>query len=107
NLDKLLHPDEAKAQILSRVRRLGNESVSLRNAFGRVLAHDVVAAENLPPFPASTMDGYAVIADDPSPWREIVGHQTAGYVQNLEIHIGTAAWITTGSPVPEGADAVV
>ena len=53
------------------------------------------------------MDGYAVIADDPSPWREIVGHQTAGYVGDVELHLGTAAWITTGAPVPAGADAVV
>ena len=53
------------------------------------------------------MDGYAVVADDPSPWREIVGRQSAGYVADLEVGIGTAAWITTGAPVPSGATAVV
>lgn len=53
------------------------------------------------------MDGYAVIADDPSPWREIVGRQTAGSVKNFEVVLGTAAWITTGAPVPRGATAVV
>ena len=53
------------------------------------------------------MDGYAVVADDPSPWREIVGRQSAGYIGDLEVSIGTAAWITTGAPVPSGATAVV
>jgi molybdenum cofactor synthesis domain-containing protein len=53
------------------------------------------------------MDGYAVIADDPSPWREIIGRQTAGHVEDLEVSLGTAAWITTGAPVPPGANAVV
>ncbi|MDF3015027.1 MAG: molybdenum cofactor synthesis domain protein [Thermomicrobiales bacterium] len=53
------------------------------------------------------MDGYAVVADDPSPWREIVGRQSAGYIGDLEVGIGTAAWITTGAPVPLGATAVV
>src|SRR3954463_7196948 len=99
----MLHPDEARNTILSKTHRLSAESVHLGDAFGRVLAADVVSSENLPPFPASTMDGFAVIADDPSPWREVVGHQTAGYVEDLELHLGTAAWITTGAPVPMGA----
>jgi molybdenum cofactor synthesis domain-containing protein len=107
NLDRMLLPDEARRTILSKVSRLNTEYVRLGDVYGRVLADDVVASENFPPFPASTMDGYAVIADDPSPWREIVGHQTAGYVEELELHLGTAAWITTGAPVPGGADAVV
>lgn len=107
HLERMLHPDEARTAILSRAHRLSDESVRLGDAFGRVLSEDVVAAENFPPFPASTMDGYAIIADDPSPWREVVGHQTAGYVEALELHLGTAAWITTGAPVPAGADAVV
>jgi molybdenum cofactor synthesis domain-containing protein len=72
-----------------------------------VLASDLVASEDHPPFPAATMDGYAVVADDPSPWREIIGRQSAGYVADLEVSLGTAAWITTGSPVPSGATAVV
>ncbi len=103
----MLHPDEARATILAKVHRLGTESVPLGDAYGRVLADVIVAAEDFPPFPASTMDGYAVIAEDPSPWREIVGHQTAGYIGDVELHLGTAAWITTGAPVPAGADAVV
>jgi molybdenum cofactor synthesis domain-containing protein len=105
--DRLLHPDEARAKVMSRVRRLAREETPLRDAAWRFLASDVVAADDHPPFPAATMDGYAIIAEDPSPWREIVGRQTAGHVADLEINLGTAAWITTGAPVPGGATAVV
>jgi gephyrin len=103
----MIHPDEARATIFRYLWRLPAESVSLRDASWRVLSGDLVATEDQPPFPAATMDGYAVVADDPSPWREIVGRQSAGYVADLEVSIGTAAWITTGAPVPSGATAVV
>src|SRR5918998_3108365 len=105
--DRMVHPDEARATIFQYLPRLPAEQISLREAPWRVLAGDLVAAEDQPPFPAATMDGYAVIADDPSPWREIVGRQSAGYVADLEVSLGTAAWITTGAPVPSGATAVV
>jgi molybdenum cofactor synthesis domain-containing protein len=107
DLERMIHPDEARATIFRYLRRLPAESVSLRDASWRVLAGDLVATEDQPPFPAATMDGYAVVADDPSPWREIVGRQSAGYIADLEVGIGTAAWITTGAPVPSGATAVV
>ena len=105
--ERLLHPDEAREKIFARLWRLPMEEVALGDAPWRVLASDVVASEDHPPFPAATMDGYAVIADDPSPWREVVGRQTAGSVEEIEVNLGTAAWITTGSPVPPGATAVV
>jgi gephyrin len=105
--DRMIHPDEARATIFQYLWREPAESVSLGDASWRVLAGDLVAAEDQPPFPAATMDGYAVVADDPSPWREIIGRQSAGYVADLEVNIGTAAWITTGAPVPFGATAVV
>jgi molybdenum cofactor synthesis domain-containing protein len=53
------------------------------------------------------MDGFAVLAEDHSPWREILGDQMAGRVQDLEVTPGTAVRITTGAPLPKGADAVV
>jgi gephyrin len=105
--DRMIHPDEARTTIFRYLRRLPAEEVSLGAAPWRVLSDDLVAAEDQPPFPAATMDGYAVVADDPSPWREIVGRQSAGYVADLEVSLGTAAWITTGAPVPSGATAVV
>lgn len=102
-----MHPDEARAIIFANLKRTPIEPVTLTEAAGRVLGEDLVATEDHPPFAASTMDGYAVVAEDPSPWREIVGHQTAGHVAQIEVHIGTAAWVTTGAPLPPGADAVV
>jgi molybdenum cofactor synthesis domain-containing protein len=104
---RMIHPDEARATIFRYLWRLPAEPVSLRDASWRVLAGDLIATEDQPPFPAATMDGYAVVADDPSPWREIIGRQSAGYIADLEVAIGTAAWITTGAPVPSGATAVV
>ncbi len=103
----MLHPDEAREIIFRYVRRLGIEEAPLVDAAWRILGEDLIAHENHPPFAASTMDGYAVVADDPSPWREIVGRQTAGTVEEIEVDIGTAAWITTGAPLPPGATAVV
>jgi molybdenum cofactor synthesis domain-containing protein len=105
--ERMIHPDEARATIFRYLWRLPAERISLREASWRVLAGDLVAAEDQPPFPAATMDGYAVVADDPSPWREIIGRQSAGYVAALDVSLGTAAWITTGAPVPPGATAVV
>ena len=77
------------------------------DAAWRVLAEDVRATEDHPPFPAATMDGFAVVAADVSPWREVLGVQTAGHPIAVEVTPGTAVRITTGAPVPRGADAVV
>jgi molybdenum cofactor synthesis domain-containing protein len=107
DLDRMLHPTEARAAILQRVKPLSAEQTPLRDASWRILARDLIATEDHPPFPAATMDGYAVVAEDPSPWREIVGRQTAGSVEAIEVGLGTAAWITTGAPVPPGATAVI
>jgi gephyrin len=105
--ERMIHPDEARATIFRHLLGLPAERISLSEAPWRVLSGDLVATEDQPPFPAATMDGYAVVADDPSPWREIIGRQSAGYVADIEVSLGTAAWITTGAPVPTGATAVV
>ncbi|HEV2108700.1 MAG TPA: gephyrin-like molybdotransferase Glp [Thermomicrobiales bacterium] len=107
DLDRLRSPDEARATILARVPTLGIERVALHQAPWRVLAEDLIAPEDHPPFPAATMDGFAIIADDGSPWREIVGDQMAGNVIEQQVTPGTAIRITTGAPVPTGADAVI
>jgi molybdenum cofactor synthesis domain-containing protein len=72
-----------------------------------VLAEPLVSDQDLPEFPAATMDGFAVVADDVSPWREILGDQYAGTMEQIEVTPGTAARIMTGAPVPRGATAVV
>jgi len=107
DLDRLRQPDEAKAIVLAHARPLSPESVPLAEASWRVLADEVIATEDHPPFPAATMDGYAVVAADSSPWREVVGVQTAGSMIETEVTDGYAVRITTGAPLPRGADAVV
>lgn len=106
-LDRLLPPDEALEIVLAHTRRLPVEHVSLAEAAGRVLAEPLIAGYDLPAFPAATMDGFAVIADDVSPWREVIGEQFAGTIEPLEVTPGTAVRIMTGAPLPPGADAVV
>jgi len=107
DLDRLLHPDEARAIVLEHAKPLPIELVPLGDGGWRILAEDVISNEDHPPFPASTMDGYAVVAEDGSPWREVIGNQTAGFVLDVEVTHGTAVKITTGAPVPRGATAVV
>jgi molybdopterin molybdotransferase len=110
----MLSVAEAQQAILSNIRRLEPETVSLLEALGRVLAEDVIAATSLPAFDNSAMDGYAVRADDllgASPDRPvrlpIVADVPAGHPTAVEIAAGTAARITTGAMLPRGADAVV
>lgn len=106
-LDRLLDPAEATAMIRARTTVLPTEHAGLMDLAGRVLMADVVSDEDQPPFPAATMDGYAVIAADTAPLRRIVGDQFAGTIGAFHVEQGTAAYITTGAPVPPGADAVV
>ena len=88
---------------------LGSEKVELPNALGRVLAQEVVADSDLPPFDRSQMDGYAVQAADttnaPVSLR-IVGESAAGKGWRQRMNSGEAVRIMTGAPVPEGADSV-
>jgi len=106
-LDRLVHPDEARSTVLRQTRPLPIEHVAIADAAWRPLAEHVVAPEHHPPFAASTMDGYAVVAADGSPWREVIGVQTAGSVLGVEVTPGYVVRITTGAPIPPGADAVV
>ena len=88
---------------------LPTEQVPLENALGRVLATDIVADSDLPPFDRSQMDGYAVRADDvrSAPVRlRIVGESAAGRGWHKQLDEGQAVRIMTGAPVPAGADSV-
>ena len=100
---------EARAKILAAAKPLSRtETVSLLESNGRVLAHDVVAAVNVPPCDNSAMDGYAVRAAGCTGGVSIpvVGIVYAGSMPGL-LEAGTAQRIFTGAPVPHGADAVV
>lgn len=88
---------------------IGIERVDLRNATGRVLAEDILADTDLPPFDRSMMDGYAVIAADTKAapvTLKIVGESAAGRGWHNNLRRGEAVRIMTGAPVPRGADAV-
>lgn len=107
DLDRMLHPDEAREIVLRHARPLDPERVPLIEAGDRILADALVADVDLPPFRASTMDGYAVVHSDSTPEREVVGSGFAGEDTGITIAPGSAAKIMTGAPVPEGATAVV
>jgi molybdopterin molybdotransferase len=88
---------------------LASETVQIEAAMGRVLAQDIVADSDLPPFDRSQMDGYAVRAEDvkSAPVRlRIVGESAAGRGWHHKLEEGQAVRIMTGAPVPAGADSV-
>jgi molybdopterin molybdotransferase len=112
---RLIPRMEALEAILGRVTRIERtEEVPLQAADGRVLARDMVAGFNVPPFDRSSMDGYAVRAEDTygasqfNPRRlRLLGVQHAGELFEGEIVSGSCVQVATGSPMPRGADAVV
>ena len=99
--------EEAWAIVAETIAPLAPVEVGLTELLGLVLAEDVVSSENMPPFAASSMDGYAVIASDTTPERRVIGEQDAGRVLGIEVTLGTAVRIMTGAPLPRGADAVI
>lgn len=106
----LLSVDEAVKQILAQIQPLPTEIVHITAAFGRILAEDIYSDLDLPPFPNSSMDGYAIKADDliSLPLTlPVVMDIPAGFFPTQVLQSGQAARIMTGAPMPEGADAVV
>ncbi|MFL6586150.1 MAG: gephyrin-like molybdotransferase Glp [Luteimonas sp.] len=106
--------DEACAIVdaVAAERRLQPQTVSLSRAHGHVLARDVVATLPQPPFDNSAMDGFALrhadLATDGAPTRlRLAGEQFAGPDAALMVEAGSCVRITTGAPLPAGADTVV
>ena len=99
--------EDALASILRHVAPLPAVSTPLHDALGLVLAEDVHAPADQPPFPAAIVDGFALRAADGYGSRRLIGEQMAGYVAEIVVEPGTAVRITTGAPIPPGADAVV
>ncbi|WP_050602341.1 gephyrin-like molybdotransferase Glp [Ruegeria sp. 6PALISEP08] len=101
--------EEARALLFDLVGPLPSEEVPLAQSAGRVLAQDVVAGRNQPPFAASSMDGYAVKAAEVElhAMFKVVGESAAGHRFDGQVGPGQAVRIFTGAPVPEGADFVV
>jgi molybdopterin molybdotransferase len=103
----LLTIDQALARVLEHTRPLPGEDVSVADASGRVIAAAAVAQVDLPPFPSSAMDGYAVRAGDTPGALAVVGQSAAGRPSDVTLGPGQAIAISTGAVVPDGADAVV
>src|SRR5207248_2496910 len=104
---ELLTFEQAQALVLTRTSVLGAEPVPLREALGRVTAQAAAALVDLPPFPSSAMDGFAVRSADLPGRLEVVGRAAAGRPASRTLGAGEAIEISTGGVVPEGADAVV
>ena len=114
-MNELMPIEDARAQVLAAIPApLPAEEVDLSDALGRVLAADVVAATDLPPWDNSAMDGYAIRSadvaaateDDPVLLR-VAGEVAAGRASEIAVAPGLALRIATGAPTPPGADAVV
>jgi molybdopterin molybdotransferase len=103
----LLTIEEAQKLILERVCPLGSERLGLEDAEGRVLAEAARAAVDLPPFPSSAMDGFAVRSGDTPGRLPVVFRIAAGSPAPRPLGEGESMGIATGGVVPEGADAVI
>ncbi len=106
--------EEALQVILDRFDPLQPEEVDILEGLGRVLAEDVYATGDIPPFDNSAMDGYALRSGDTKgasrrkPGRlPVVASLAAGHTTEVAVEPGTAVRIMTGAPLPAGADAVV
>ncbi len=102
--------EEVLAGVLDLVSPVESEDVPLAEALGRILAQDLLAAEDVPPFRNSAMDGYAVRSADvaePGSVLRLIGDLAAGMIPTTTVGRGEALKIMTGAPMPDGADAVV
>ncbi len=110
----MISVEEALGLILENIREIGFEKVDIKEALGRVIAEDIYARRNIPPWDNSAMDGYAVRVNDvegaskenPAVLK-IIESLPAGYISESKLKPGEAIKIMTGAPMPNGADAVV
>jgi molybdopterin molybdotransferase len=107
---KYLTVSEAQQFIIDAVSRMDVETVALENSLGRVLAQDISANRDQPPYDVSAMDGYALrsadVANAPVT-LEVIEDIKAGDMPSKTVQSGQCARIMTGAPVPQGADAVL
>jgi molybdopterin molybdotransferase len=104
---KLITIEEARRIVLGAVQPLGTETAAVADALGRVLALEVRAGGDVPPFPCSAMDGYAVRSGPAGRGLQVVAESRAGAPTERSLADGEAIRVSTGSAVPDGADAVV
>ncbi|CAN1265940.1 Molybdopterin biosynthesis protein CNX1 [Linum perenne] len=104
----MISTEDALRIVLEAAQRLPPATVPLHEALGKVLAEEIRAQDPLPPYPASVKDGYAVIASDgPGEYPVITESRAGNDAIGVTLIPGTVAYVTTGGPIPDGADAVV
>jgi molybdopterin molybdotransferase len=103
----MLTIDEARATVLAATHALDAEDVALPDAHGRILAAEVVAGGDVPPFANSAMDGFAVRAGGNTGPLRIVGESRAGAPFGGSVGVGQAVRISTGAALPAGGNSVV
>src|SRR5438128_10370677 len=109
----MISVEEALERILTHITLLPTTSLPLPQSLGMVLAQDVIAQEDIPPFANSAMDGFALLSKDSKPQEgktprlRVTGGVAAGYLADHTLESGTAMRIMTGAPIPPGADTVI
>ncbi len=98
--------ERAQDIILNHVRVLPGESLPLLQALDRVVAEDIIAEHDMPPFAQAAMDGYAVAEGDGGVYQ-VIEHLRPGEMSAVSLSSGQAAGVVTGGPLPEGVVAVV
>lgn len=113
-MEKLLSVESARTIILEKFKAKNSVVLPIEQSMGKILSKDIYAILNLPPFNNSSMDGFAVLANDISGVSEvnpvelkIIEDIAAGTAPKHHLHPGQASRIMTGAPLPPGADAVV
>ena len=105
--DELITITDARELVLAAVSELSVEQIAVEAALGRVLRAEVVAVGDVPPFPSSAMDGYAILAGTADRTIEIVGESRAGTPDSAAVTERTGVRISTGAAVPPTATAVI
>lgn len=106
--------EEAQKILFDKVYPVSEEYVLIEDSLGRILSQDLIASEDVPSFNKSPLDGYALMANDttqaakgkPAVFK-VIEELPAGHIADKKIEKGCAFAINTGSPIPDGADAVV
>lgn len=103
----MISVNEAKQRITDQIHLLEPVTLDLSDASGHILAADIYALYDIPAFPQSSMDGYALIFEDRREDLNLAGEMAAGTSDRLTIKSGETSRIFTGAPLPDGADTVV
>lgn len=111
---RITDPEDAEKIISKLPIKKTVEKITLEKAYKRVLAEDIYTTINLPPFRRAAMDGYAVkskdtfnASEDKPVCLKFLGLVMAGQIPEMKVTLGTCIEVSTGAPLPEGADAVV